>query len=76
MAQLLREAIDCGAPPSMARLPMTPEEVAESYADPDEDREDQERGEGDWDDEDYEDYEDDDPEDDEDWDEDFEAGQS
>jgi len=76
MAHLLREAIDCGAPPSMARLPMTPEEVAESYADPDEDREDQDRGEGDWDDEDYEDYEDDDPEDDEDWDEDFEAGQS
>lgn len=31
MAQLLREAIDSGAPPSMARLPMTPEEVAASY---------------------------------------------
>ena len=33
MAMLLREAIDCGAPPSLARLPMTPEEVAASYAD-------------------------------------------
>jgi len=32
MAVLLREAIDCGAPPSLARLPMTPEEVAASYA--------------------------------------------
>ena len=75
MAQLLREAIDCGAPPSMARLPMTPEEVAESYADPDEDREDQVRDEDDWDGEDYEEYEDED-EDDDDWDdEDFEAGQ-
>ena len=31
MAQLLRQAIDSGAPPSMARLPMTPEEVAASY---------------------------------------------
>jgi hypothetical protein len=30
---LLREAIDSGAPPSLARLPMTPEEVAASYAD-------------------------------------------
>ena len=27
MAMLLREAIDCGAPPSLARLPMTPERV-------------------------------------------------
>ena len=26
-------AIDSGAPPSLARLPMTPEEVAASYAD-------------------------------------------
>jgi Domain of unknown function (DUF4192) len=33
MAQLLRQVIDSGAPPSMARLPMTPEEVAASYAD-------------------------------------------
>jgi len=31
MAQLLRLAIDSGAPPSLARLPMTPEEVAVSY---------------------------------------------
>jgi hypothetical protein len=31
MAQLLRQAIDSGAPPSLARLPMTPEEVAASY---------------------------------------------
>ena len=31
MAQLLREALDSGAPPSMARLPMTPEEVAAAY---------------------------------------------
>ena len=37
MAQLLRDVIDTGAPPSMARLPMTPEEVAASYGDtPDE----------------------------------------
>jgi len=31
MAQLLRQALDSGAPPSMARLPMTPEEVAAAY---------------------------------------------
>ena len=31
MAQLLRDVIDAGTPPSMARLPMTPEEVAASY---------------------------------------------
>jgi uncharacterized protein DUF4192 len=31
MAKLLRDALDAGAPPSMARLPMTPEEVAASY---------------------------------------------
>jgi len=31
MAVLLREALDSGAPPSLARLPMTPEEVAASY---------------------------------------------
>jgi hypothetical protein len=31
MAHLLRQALDAGAPPSMARLPMTPEEVAASY---------------------------------------------
>jgi hypothetical protein len=33
MAQLLRQALDSGAPPSLARLPMTPEEVAASYDD-------------------------------------------
>src|SRR5579862_1480889 len=31
MALLLREALDAGAPPAMARLPMTPEEVAAAY---------------------------------------------
>jgi hypothetical protein len=31
MALLLREALDQGAPPSMARLPMTREEVAAAY---------------------------------------------
>jgi len=31
MARLLRQALDCGAPPSVARLPMTPEDVAASY---------------------------------------------
>jgi hypothetical protein len=31
MALLLRDALDGGAPPSMARLPMTPEEVAAAY---------------------------------------------
>jgi type III secretion system FlhB-like substrate exporter len=31
MAQLLRDALDAGAPPSLARLPMTPEEVAAAY---------------------------------------------
>jgi hypothetical protein len=33
MALLLRQVITAGAPPSMARLPMTPEEVAASYDD-------------------------------------------
>lgn len=33
MAQLIRQAIDSGAPPSLARIPMTPEEVAASYED-------------------------------------------
>jgi hypothetical protein len=40
MALLLRQVIDSGAPPSVARLPMTPEEVAASYdemEDPDQD---------------------------------------
>jgi len=36
MALLLRDTIDAGAPPSLARLPMTPEEVAASYAAADE----------------------------------------
>jgi Domain of unknown function (DUF4192) len=31
MARLLREALDLGAPPSLARLPMTPEEVAACF---------------------------------------------
>ena len=31
MALLLRDTIDAGAPPSLAVLPMTPEEVAASY---------------------------------------------
>ena len=34
MAQLLRELLDAGAPPSAAVLPMTPEQVAASYAEP------------------------------------------
>jgi hypothetical protein len=33
MASLLRQVIDSGAPPSLARLPMTPEGVAASYDD-------------------------------------------
>jgi hypothetical protein len=33
MAVLLRQVISAGAPPALARLPMTPEEVAASYAD-------------------------------------------
>ena len=36
MALLLRQVIDSGAPPSLAVLPMTPEEVAASYAEMDE----------------------------------------
>jgi hypothetical protein len=31
MALLLRDALDSGAPPAMARLPMTPDEVAAAY---------------------------------------------
>ncbi len=37
MALLLRQVISAGAPPSLARLPMTPEEVAASYDDAEED---------------------------------------
>ena len=33
MALLLHDALDAGAPPSMAVPPMTPDEVAASYAD-------------------------------------------
>jgi hypothetical protein len=40
MAQLLRQVITAGAPPSLARLPMTPEEVAASYDDAVDDAED------------------------------------
>jgi len=41
MARLLREVIDSGAPPVLARLPMTPEEVAASYAEAGENDEDE-----------------------------------
>jgi hypothetical protein len=34
MAHLLRDTLTAGAPPSLARLPMTPEEVAASYDEP------------------------------------------
>jgi hypothetical protein len=37
MALLLRQVITAGAPPSLARLPMTPEEVATSYDDAEDD---------------------------------------
>ncbi len=37
MARLLRQVITAGAPPSLARLPMTPEEVAASYDDAEDD---------------------------------------
>jgi hypothetical protein len=46
MALLLRDVLDSGAPPSMARLPMTPEEVAASY-DAQRDGEDEESDSGD-----------------------------
>ena len=36
MTLLLRQVISAGAPPSLARLPMTPEEVAASYDDAEE----------------------------------------
>jgi hypothetical protein len=35
MARLLRQVIDAGVPPRLARLPMTPQDVAASYADDD-----------------------------------------
>ena len=34
MAELIRQALSAGLPPSAAQLPMTPEDVAASYADP------------------------------------------
>src|SRR6202043_2086889 len=40
MALLLRQVITAGAPPSLARLPMTPEEVAASYDDAENDAQD------------------------------------
>jgi Domain of unknown function (DUF4192) len=40
MALLLRQVITAGAPPTLARLPMTPEEVAASYDDAEADAED------------------------------------
>ena len=40
MALLLRQVITAGAPPSLARLPMTPEEVAASYDEADDGNED------------------------------------
>jgi hypothetical protein len=43
MALLLRQVITAGAPPSMARLPMTPEEVAASYDDAEEEEDDSEQ---------------------------------
>lgn len=33
MAELIRQAVNAALPPSAAQLPMTPEEVAASYAD-------------------------------------------
>jgi hypothetical protein len=37
MALLLRQVIDSGAPPSLARLPMSPEDVAASYGEAEDD---------------------------------------
>jgi hypothetical protein len=69
MALLLRQVITAGAPPSMARVPMTPDEVAACYEGRDEDDcldEDREDREDDEDDEDEDDDEDDEEEGDED----------
>jgi len=41
MAILLREVVDSGAPPRLARLPMSPEEVAASYAEADDEGDDE-----------------------------------
>jgi hypothetical protein len=66
MAHLLRQVISAGAPPSMARLPMTPAEVSASYDnlsdDDDEDDEDDFDDEAGFEDED--DYGDDDDDED------------
>jgi Domain of unknown function (DUF4192) len=35
LAKLLREALDAGAPPELARVPCTPQEAAELYAERD-----------------------------------------
>jgi hypothetical protein len=65
MALLLRQVISAGAPPSLARLPMSPEEVAASYAGIDEatealddsgDEVDGDYGDEDYEDDDEEDY--------------------
>ena len=59
MALLLRQVISAGAPPSLARLPMSPEEVAASYAGIDDaiealdDEGDEDYGDEDYEDEDY-----------------------
>jgi hypothetical protein len=49
MALLLRQVIGAGAPPSLARLPMTPEEVAASYAGLEDDADDEYARESDMD---------------------------
>jgi Domain of unknown function (DUF4192) len=59
MALLLRQVITAGAPPSLARLPMTPEEVAASYHDAeydDAEYDDAEYGHGQYRDDDEHDY--------------------
>ncbi len=65
MAMLLRQVISAGAPPSMARLPMTPEEVAACYDGLDQDagEDDEDYAYGDFD-EDYGDEEDEEDEED------------
>jgi hypothetical protein len=66
MAHLLRQVISAGAPPSMARLPMTPAEVAVCYdalPDDDDDDDDDFDDEAGFEDEDDDDEEDDDYED-------------
>ncbi len=72
MAVLLRQVISAGAPPSMARLPMTPEEVAACYKDLDpdgdgDDEADADDAEEDFEDDEYEEYEEEDDFDDEEY---------